>query len=334
MKKIKIIFLLILVISFILVTLSSCKQSGLTKIRLHEVTHSIFYAPQYVAIGKGFFEEEGLEIELTNSGGADKVMTALLAGHCDIGFMGPEASLYVYNEGKEDYVINFAQLTQTDGSFLVAREPDPDFTWEKVRGKHIIAGRKGGVPEMTLEYVIRKNGMIPNKDVICDTTVQFDLMAGAFTGGLGDYVALFEPIASSLEKEGKGYIVASIGEASGKIAYTAYSARKSYIEKNEEIIQKFTNAIYKGQKWVEKSSYQDIAEVIKPFFADTDDELLVTVVKRYKDQGSWATEPTMQLEGIERLQEVMMQAGELKEKVPFEAITTDRFAKSAIEKIK
>jgi len=275
-----------------------------------------------------------LEIELINGGGADKVMTALLSGQCDIGFMGPEASIYVYNEGKEDYVVNFAQLTQKDGSFLVGRNPDPDFSWNKLKGAHVIAGRKGGVPEMTLEYVIRKNGLIPNKDVNCDTTVQFNLMAGAFTGGTGDYVALFEPTASLLEKEGKGYIVASIGKDSGEIAYTAYSAKKSYIEKNKDIIQKFTNAIYRGQLWVEKNSYEEIAKAIKPFFPDTDDALLVTVVKRYKDQDTWAKNPVVKPEAFDLLQTVMSEAGELDKKVPYDKVVTTEFAEKAVKEIK
>jgi len=335
MKKIKLILLPILIFSLIIINLSSCTtKKKLTKIRLNEVTHSIFYAPQYVAIGQGFFKEEGLDIELINGGGADKVMTALLSGQCDIGFMGPEASLYVYNEGKEDYAVNFIQLTQKDGSFLVAREPDPDFNWGKLKGKHVIAGRKGGVPEMTLEYVIRKNGLVANQDVICDTTIQFNLMAGAFTGGTGDYVALFEPTASLLEREGKGYIVASIGKDSGEVAYTCYSAKKSYIEKNKDIIQKFTNAIYKGQLWVEKSSHEEIAKVLKPFFPDADEDLLVTVVKRYKEQDTWSKNPILKPEAFDLLQTIMSQAGELDKKVPYEKVVTTEFAEKAMEMIK
>jgi len=201
------------------------------KVRLIEVTHSIFYAPQYVAIHEGYFEEEGIEIELINGGGADKCMTAILANQADIGFMGPEATIYVYNEGKEDYVQVFAQLTQRDGSFLVGRSEEPDFKWENLKGKVIIGGRKGGVPEMTLEYVLKKHGLTPGKDVEVLTNVQFDLMAGAFTGGTGDYVTLFEPVASLLEKEGAGYIVASVGAASGEVAYTAYMAKKAILKR-------------------------------------------------------------------------------------------------------
>ncbi|MGE4283785.1 MAG: ABC transporter substrate-binding protein [Clostridia bacterium] len=333
-QKLRLVLLSILIISFITLNFNGCTKKELTTVRLSEVTHSIFYAPQYAAISQGFFKEEGLEIELTNGGGADKVMTAVLSGQADIGFMGAEATLYVYNEGKEDYAVNFAQLTKRDGSFLLARKPDPSFTWDKVKGTHIIAGRKGGMPEMTLEYVIRQHGLVPNKDVNCDTSIQFNLMAGAFTGGTGEYVALFEPTASMLEKEGKGYIVASIGKDSGVLPYTVYSAKKSYIEKNKDIIQKFTNAIYKGQKWVEKSSYEEIAKSIKPFFPDSDDESLITVIKRYKDQDTWAKDPIMKPEALDLLQQIMSEAGELNKKVPYEEIITTEFAEKAIKEIK
>ncbi|GAE87318.1 ABC transporter substrate-binding protein [Acetivibrio straminisolvens JCM 21531] len=245
MKK---IILILIVASVLMMTFAGCGERDYTTVRLSEVTRSVFYAPQYVALNLGFFEEEGIKIDLTNGQGADKVMTAVLSGQADIGFSGPEAAIYVYNEGKEDYAVVFAQLTKRDGSFLVGRKPEPDFKWENLKGKTIIGGRKGGVPEMTLEYVLKKNSLLPGVDVFIDTSVQFALMAGAFTGGQGDYVTLFEPVASTVEKEGKGYIIASIGEESGEIPYTAYYASKSYIEKNRDIIQKFTNAIYRGQK--------------------------------------------------------------------------------------
>ncbi|QEK13644.1 ABC transporter substrate-binding protein [Crassaminicella thermophila] len=241
MKRIALLISLIMLLS---IALTGCGEKALTKVRVAEVTHSVFYAPQYVAITEGFFEEEGLQVEFINGQGADKTMTALLSDQVDIGFMGPEASVYVFNKGKEDYAVNFAQLTQRDGSFLLARKPMPNFTFDDVKGKTIIGGRKGGMPEMTLEYVLKENGIFPGKDVNVRTDIQFAVMAGAFTGGEGDFVTLFEPVASKLEKEGAGYIVASIGEAGGYIPYTCYSAKKSFIENNPEIIQKFTNAIY------------------------------------------------------------------------------------------
>ena len=244
-------------------------DEGLKTIQLNEVTRSIFYAPQYVAISNRFFEEEGLRLEITTGQGADKVMTAILANQSDIGLCGPEASIYVYNEGKEDYIEVFAQLTQKDGSFLVSKEPTNNFSWQDLKGKTVIPGRKGGVPYMTLEYVLKKNGLNPQKDLILDDSIKFDLMAGAFTGGNAEYVTLFEPTASMTEDAQKGYIVASVGEAAGKVPYTAYCAKKSYIENNKDIIESFTKAIYKGEQWVKEHTAKEIAEQIQTFFPDT-----------------------------------------------------------------
>lgn len=272
-----------------------------------------------------------MEIELQNGQGADKVMTAVLSGQCDIGLAGPEASIYVYNEGKADYAQVFAQLTKRDGSFLVGRKPEPGFEWHSLKGRNIIGGRKGGVPEMTLEYVLNKNGLVPGTDVNVDTSIQFALMAGAFTGGKGDYVTLFEPVASSLEKEGKGYILASVGQDSGEIPYTAYFAKKSYIEKHKAVIQKFTNAIYKGQVWVDTHSSKEIAEIIKAFFPDTDTELLTIVAERYKKIDAWCKEPAMKKESFELLQTVMNQAGELKQKAPYDKVVDNNYADKAVK---
>ena len=316
----------------LIASLAGCgQQETLDKVRVCEVTHSIFYAPQYAAIELGFFEEEGIEIELSNGQGADKVMAAVLSDNMDIGFAGPEAAIYVYNEGREDYAQVFAQLTQRDGSFLVAREPDPDFTWEKLRGKHILPGRKGGVPYMALEYVIRQHGMDPGEDLLMDNSIQFALMAGAFTGGTGDYVTIFEPTASMMEAEGKGYIVASVGEAAGEIPYTAYFAKKSYIEENRDLIQRFTRAIYKGQKWVAEHSAQEIAEAVADSFPDTEVDLLATVVQRYKDIGAWNDTPVMTQESLDLLQEVMEQAGQLDQRAPHDKIVDNSFAQEAME---
>ncbi|AGC68270.1 NMT1/THI5 like domain protein [Thermoclostridium stercorarium subsp. stercorarium DSM 8532] len=330
----KIMRCLVLLSMVTMLILSGCGTKEVKEITLNEVTHSIFYAPQYVAINKGFFEEEGLKITLVNGAGADKVMTAVLSGQADIGFSGPEACIYVYNEGKEDYAVVFAQLTKRDGSFLVAREPMPDFKWDDVRGKMIIGGRKGGVPLMTLEYVLKQHNIIPGKDVEIDTSVQFALMGGAFLSGMGDFVTLFEPVASSFEKEGTGYIVASMGEASGEIPYTAYYAKKSYIEKNPEIIQAFTNAIYKAQLWIERSSDREVAEAIAESFPDTNLELLETVVRRYKEQDTWNKTPVMKEEAFNRLQEVMKEAGELAEFAPFDKLVDNSFAENAVKTIK
>ncbi|NLV77327.1 MAG: ABC transporter substrate-binding protein [Tissierellia bacterium] len=335
MKKIiKIILLTLTVVLLISTSLVGCKKNQLKKVRLIEVTHSLFYTPQYIAITQGFFEEEGLEIELINGKGADKCMTALLSGEADIAFMGPEASVYVYNQGKDDYAINFAQLTQKDGSFLVAREPDPDFTFNKLKGREIIGGRKGGMPEMTLEYVLKKHGLIPGIDVNVRTDIQFDVMAGAFVGGEGDYVALFEPVAATLEKEGKGYVVASIGKEAGYIPYTCYSTTKSILEKDPNMVQSFTNAIYKGMLWVQNHSTEEIAKAVKPQFPDTDDEILIALIDRYREQDSWKPDLIITEEGLNHMMDIMEMAGELDKRADYNKIVTTEFAKKAMEKIK
>lgn len=313
------------------VTRDNSNTQDLQKIRLNEVTRSVFYAPQYVAISKGFMKDEGLDVEITTGQGADKVMTAVLAGQSDIGFAGPEASIYVYNEGKEDYTQVFAQLTQKDGSFLVSRTPTDNFSWQDLKGKTVIPGRKGGVPYMTLEYVLKKNGINPQTDLTLDDSIKFDLMAGAFTGGTAEYVTLFEPTATMTQNAGKGYIVASVGEASGEIPYTAYFAKKSYIEQNSEIIQKFTNAIYKGQKWVEEHTTEEIAEEIKSFFPDTDAQLLAKVLQSYKDIDAWKSTPVMKEESFNLLQDVMEEAGELKTRAPFDKIVNNNYANKSIK---
>lgn len=333
-KLISLILVILVVLSSLTVLSTGCTRKDLTTVNLNEVVRSIFYAPQYVAINKGFFEEQGLKIELTTGQGADKTMTALLSGQCDIGFAGPEASIYVYNQGKEDYAVIFAQLTQRDGSFLVARKDESDFKWKDTMGKVIIGGRPGGVPEMTLEYVLKKYGVIPGKDVEIITNLQFTATAGAFKSGTGDYVALFEPTASMLEKENAGKIVASIGEESGEIAYTAYFTTKSFMEKNPELIQKFTDAFYKGQLWVQNHTAEEIAKEIKPFFPDAEDDILVTVVNRYKEIDAWCDNPITTPESLELLQEVMQAAGELDKKVEYDQIVTQEFAKKAIESVK
>ena len=333
-KKLKFISLLLVLTIIFGFTLTGCKKDELKTVKLIEVTHSLFYTPQYVALTQGFFEEEGLKIDLINGKGADKCMTALLSGEADIAFMGPEASVYVYNKSKEDYAINFAQLTQKDGSFLVGREPDPDFTFDKLKGKTVIGGRKGGMPEMTLEYVLKKNDLDLEKDVTVRTDIQFDVMAGAFIGGEGDYVALFEPVAASLEKEGKGYVVASIGKEEGYIPYTCYCTTKSNIEKNSDTVQKFTNAIYKGMLWVQNHSVEEIAKAVKPQFPDTEDDVLITLVTRYKEQDTWKPDLILTEEGLNHMMDIMEMAGELDKRADYEKIVTIKFAEKAMETIK
>lgn len=312
-----------------------CGQTeGLRKVKVGEVTHSVFYAPQYAAISKGFFAEEGLELELSNLQGTDKVMSAILSNQIEIGLSGPEAAIYVYNEGKEDYVEVFAQLTKRDGSFLVGKEADNDFAWEKLRGKTVIPGRKGGVPYMTLEYVIKQHGMNPAEDLVMDDSIQFSLMAGAFSGGNAEYVSLFEPTASMIEEEGKGYILCSIGQESGEIPYTTYNAKKSYIKQNAEVIQKFTNAVYRGQKWVKEHTAAEVAEAVQYAFPDTDLDILTKVVERYQSIDVWNSDPVLKQEPFELLQTVMTSAGELKTKAPYETVIQNQFAQKAIASVK
>lgn len=315
----------------VLAALAGCGGTAreLEKVTLCEVTHSIFYAPQYVALAKGFFAEEGLEVELSNGGGADKVMSAVLSGSVDIGFAGPEASIYVYNEGKEDYTEVFAQMTKCDGSFLVGREKADGFTWASLAGSHILPGRKGGVPYMAFEYALRKNGLDPAADVLLDNSVQFDNMTGAFLGGTGDYVTMFEPTASSVEAEGKGYIIASVGEEAGEMPYTAYFAKKSFIAENADLIQRFTNAIYKGQQWVAQHSAEEIAETVKDSFPDTDPALLASAIQRYKDIGAYSIDPVLTKESFDLLQTVMTEAGELTQTAPHDKIVNNTFAEKA-----
>ena len=315
----------------LLLLLPGCAgKRTLTSVRLSEVTHSVFYAPQYVAMSQGFFREEGLDVELTNGGGADKVMTAVVSGQADMGLAGPEAAIYVMNQGKEDHPVIFAQLTKRDGSFLVGRTPGP-FSWDQVRGKTIIGGRAGGVPEMTLEYVLRQNGVEPQRDAVVDTSVQFNMMAGAFTGGNGDYVTLFEPTATEVEQAGKGYILCSIGQESGEIPYTAYFASQAYIHDHADIVQRFTNAIARAQKWVAEHDAAQTAEIIAPQFPDTSVPVLTQVVQRYKDIDAWNATPVMTRSSLERLETVMETAGVLDHAdwVDFDRLVDNSYAHNA-----
>lgn len=334
-RKIALVVIIVLIVIIIAVVIMKCQignnQNTLQTINVSEVTRSVFYAPQYVAINNGYFEEKGLEIELSTGQGADAVMTSVLANQVEIGFAGPEASIYVYNEGKEDYTEVFAQLTKKDGSLLVSRTDDENFSWENLKGKTVIPGRKGGVPYMTLEYVLKKNGINPESDVVLDDSIKFDLMAGAFAAGNADYVTLFEPTASLTEQEGKGYVVASVGEEAGEIPYTAYFAKKSYIEANEEIIQNFTDAIYEGQIWVKEHTAEEIANVIQDFFPDTSIEMLTQAIQTYKNIDAWNETPVLKEESFDRLQEVMTLAGELENPAPYDKVVNNMYALKSIE---
>jgi NitT/TauT family transport system substrate-binding protein len=292
-------------------------------VKVAEVTHSVFYAPQYVALSEGFFEEEGLNIELILTPGADKVTAAVLSGDVQIGFSGPEATIYVYNSGEKDYMVTFAGLTKRDGSFLVSRTKIDDFTLDDLKGKYVIGGRKGGMPEMTFEWALKQNGIDPKADLTIDTSVAFAAMQGAFIGGTGDFVTLFEPVALQLEKQGYGYVVASIGNLGGEVPYTAYNARKSYIEENPKVIEGFTKAINKALTFVKEKSNEEIANSIYKFFPDLTLNELISVVKRYKEQDTWLKTTTLTEESFNHLQEIMISAGELNKEAPFKDLVNN-----------
>ena len=319
--------------SMCLAFLSGCQHadSGNTPVTLNEVAHSIFYAPQYVAIEEGYFEDEGIALTLVNGGGADKVMTAMVSGEADIGFMGSEASIYTYAGGEEDYAVNFAQLTQRAGNFLVGRTPEEDFNWQNLVGKKVLGGRAGGMPQMVFEFILKKHGINPKTDLEIDQSINFGLTAAAFTSDDSDYTVEFEPFATGLEMEGNGYVVASLGEESGYVPYTAYCAKKSYMEKNPEIIQKFTNAIQKGMDYVNSHSAEEIAEVIHPQFKETPIENVVKIVERYKAQDTWKQDLVFEKESFDLLQNILEEAGELPTRVPYEELVTTEFAKEAAE---
>ena len=308
-------------------------EEKLTKVTLNEVAHSIFYAPQYVAIEEGYFKDEGLDLTLVTGFGADKTMTAVISGEADIGFMGAEASVYAYQEGATDAVVNFAQLTQRAGNFLVAREEMPDFKWEDLKDKKVLGGRKGGMPEMVFDYILRKNGLDPQKDLTIDQSIDFGYTAAAFTGDTSaDFTVEFEPSATALEKEGAGYVVASLGVDSGYVPYTSYSAKTSYMEKNPEIIQKFTNALQKGMEYVQSHTPEEIAEVIAPQFAETDLDTVTAIVKRYYDQDTWKSNLIFEKESFELLEDILEDSGELSERVSYENLITTKYAQEAAEK--
>ena len=300
-----------------------------TKVVLNEVAHAIFYAPMYVAIEEGYFAEEGIDIELVTGFGADKTMTAVLSGEADIGFMGSEASIYTYNEGATDYVVNFAQLTQRAGNFLVAREEMDDFSWEDLKGSYVLGGRKGGMPEMVFEYILKQNGIDPESDLEINQSIDFGSTAAAFADSEADYTVEFEPHATSLEAEGKGYVVASLGEDSGYVPYTAFCAKQSYIGKNEGVIQGFTNALQKGMDYVQSHTPEEIAEIIKPQFKETDLETITTIVTRYYEQDTWKADLIFEEESFDLLQDILESAGELEKRAPYDDLVTTEFAEKA-----
>ena len=323
---------IVLAVSMLAVCVTGCKtttRKQLKPVVLNEGAHSIFYAPQYAAIELWYFEDEGLDLTLVNGAGADKVMTALISGDADIGFMGSEASIYVYQQGSDDYAVNFAQLTQRAGNFLVGREAQDNFTWADLKGKKVLGGRAGGMPEMVFEYILKKNGIDPAADLTIDQSFNFGLTAAAFTSNDADYTVEFEPFATGLEKEGNGHVIASLGVDSGYVPYTAYSVKKSYLEKNPETIQKFTNAIQKGLEYVNTHSAEEIAKVIQPQFKETDEDTIATIVGRYKDQDTWKGDTVFEKDSFELLENILEEAGELNERVPYDKLVTTEFSQEA-----
>ena len=318
-----------------LFALSGCAKApddAMTPVTLNEVAHSIFYAPQYAAIELGYFKDQGIDLSLVNGAGADKVMTALVSGDADIGFMGSEASIYTYANGASDYAVNFAQLTQRAGNFLVGRQPDPAFQWSKLKGTKVLGGRAGGMPQMVFEYILKKHGIDPKTDLTIDQSISFGLTAAAFTSSNADYTVEFEPFATGLETEGSGYVVASLGTDSGYVPYTAYCAKQSYMEKNPQIIQKFTNAIQEGLDYVNSHTAEEIARTIKPQFPETDLDKLTMIVERYQKQDTWKGDTIFQKDSFDLLQNILEEAGELEERVPYEDLVTTEYARKAAGK--
>lgn len=340
MKKIFYLFICLLMV-FLTLGLSSCNKSGLTKIRVAEVAHSVFYAPQYVALELGYFEEEGLEIELINSNGADKVTAALISNDVQIGLQGPEPTIYLYNSDQQNYLVNFAQLTRTDGSFIFGREPIEDFDISMLVGHSILGGRKGGVPEMTLEYALKQAGLKVVRDqeefkedeVNVRTDVAFGAMAGSFVAGIGDFTTLFEPTATEVITSNKAFLLCSVGELVGEVPYTAYSTTLKYFNENKEILEKFTKAVYRGYLYIEQASDHDVAKLMLKQFPDSNLEALTEVVKRYRDINAWANTPVFNEEGFYRLMDIMEEAGELDKRVPFDKIVDVKIAEKVVKSV-
>ncbi|WP_153465237.1 ABC transporter substrate-binding protein [Sediminibacillus terrae] len=328
MKRKQLFGLFILVCALALTACSS--NGGKTSVKIAEVTRSIFYAPQYVALEQGYFADEGLEVELQTTWGGDKTMTALLSDDADVALVGSETSIYVASRGANDPVINFAQLTQTDGTFLVAKKPDEDFTWENLIGSDFLGQRKGGMPQMVGEYVLKQHGIDPHEDLNLIQNIDFANIPGAFTSGTGEYVQLFEPQASKFEADGNGYIVASFGEESGHVPYTVFMAKQSFLNDNEETAQKFTRAIYKAQTYIQEQSPEKIAEIVAPYFEDVDVELLSSSIERYKSQGSFAEDPILDEEEWTNLKEIMEEAGELPKDIPYEELVNTTIAEDVM----
>ncbi|MEK5027962.1 ABC transporter substrate-binding protein [Paenibacillus sp. FSL M7-1046] len=335
MKNKKKLSLSLMILALCFSVLAGCGgDSAAVKVKIGEVTRSVFYAPEYVALSQNFFKEEGLDVELQTIPGGDKTMTALLSGAIDVALVGPETSIYVYQQGADDPVITFAQLTQRDGTFLFARTPDADFNWDKVKGSTFLGQRKGGMPQMAGAFTLFNKGIDAEKDLTLIQNIDFANIAGAFASGTGDYVQLFEPQASIFESEDRGQVVASFGVESGYLPYTAFMSKGSYIKKNSDTVQKFTNAIQRAQLWVKEHSPEEIADAVLPYFDKTEREIVISAIKRYKEQDTYAVDPVVDNEEWNNLLDVMDNAGELKERVPAEKIVNNSFAEKAKDNVK
>jgi len=310
------------------------KKAELTKIRLTEVIRSVFYTPMYVAISKGFYKDAGLDIDFSTAWGTDKGTAALLSGSVDIALIGPEGAIYTHQQGAQNPVQIFAQLTNKDGSFLVARQKTDNFQWSDIKGKTVLGNRPGGMPEMVAEWVYKRNGVDPEKDVTIIKNIALNAMVGAFKGGLGDYCQVFEPLASQLEQDGAGYVVASFGQAAGPMPYTCFEATEKYIKDHPDIIQAFADATLRGMLWTKENSAENVAAAIQMFFPDTPKEILISVVERYKKYDTWAPDPILRPEAFDLVQEIMIAGSILTEKQPYDKCAVTRFAENAVKRIK
>lgn len=321
-----IVLLCIVLLIVLFCFLNRKEDNKLTKIKVAEVAHSIFYAPMYAADSLGYFEDEGLDVEIILTSGADNVAAAVMSGDVQVGFCGSEQTIYIYNQGAKDYLVNFAALTKKDGSFIVSREKEDNFDIKNLKGKYVIAGRTGGMPAMTFEWILNQNG-IKTEDLTFDTSIAFASMSGAFIGGTGDYVSLFEPTASDIENNGYGYIVASLGELGGNVPYTTFNAKKSYIKENKDTIQKFVNAINKGLNYVHSNSSDKVAKTIQDYFPDVSYNDLIQIVQNYMDIDSWYDSTLIEEKDFEHIQDIIENANELEKRVEFKTLFDTSFSK-------
>lgn len=315
-------FILAAILSLVLTSCLHKNESKMKTVKLSEVTRSVFYAPQYVALELGFFKENGLEIKLNSAEGSDKTMTAILSRRADIGLLGTSAVLSVKSQGKENCPVLFSQLTQRDGSFLVGRTQN--FKWNDLKGKSVIAGRKGGVPEMVFEHILKEKGIYGEVKLL--NNIKFDLMGIAFSRGVGDYVCLFEPTAQTLKIQESLFILESLGANCEKVSYTGYCCTPEYMQENPDVVRAFSHAVFKAEKWVKTHSAEEIADVIMPYFVSCSKEILTNSVENYLSCDVWCEEPSFKENEFELLEKIMIQAGELEEKVKFNEVVENKFA--------